>query len=112
MRAAIYIRMSTDDQADSPMRQRSQIEPYCVRNGYQVVNPNKYDDFGERGWHGDRPGFRKLLEDAAAGEFDVIVVDEMSRPGQTHSIVYDLRLFIRVCPDLNPTISHSSDPRP
>jgi site-specific DNA recombinase len=78
-RAAVYIRMSTDDQGDSPERQRSQIQPHCDRNGYQVVNPTKYDDLGQRGWHDDRPGFQMLLKDALAGHFDIIVVDEMSR---------------------------------
>ena len=56
--------MSTDDQTDSPERQRSQIQPHCDRNGYRVVNPTKYNDLGQRGWHDDRPGFQMLLKDA------------------------------------------------
>jgi site-specific DNA recombinase len=77
MRAATYIRMSTDEQPDSPERQRSQILPYCERLGYRIVQ--EYSDLGERGWRDDRPQFLRLLQDAQAGKFDVIVVDEMSR---------------------------------
>ncbi len=76
-RAAEYIRMSTDDQTDSPERQHSQIVPYCQRQGYEIVKT--YKDLGERGWDDSRPEFQRLLKDAKAGLFDVIVVDEGSR---------------------------------
>ena len=54
VRAAQYIRMSTDDQADSPERQRSLVLPYCERKGYIVVEV--YEDLGMRGWDDARPG--------------------------------------------------------
>ncbi len=76
-RAAVYIRMSTDDQTGSPERQRSLVLPYCERKGYRVVEV--YEDLGLRGWDDDRPGFQRLMKDARSGRFDVIVVDEQSR---------------------------------
>ena len=77
-RAAVYIRMSTDKQEDSPERQRSQILPYLERQGYQLVET--YLDEGIAGDEFDRRrSFQRLLADAKAGKFDVVVVDEVSR---------------------------------
>jgi DNA invertase Pin-like site-specific DNA recombinase len=69
--------MSTHDQAGSPERQLSQIEPYCTKHGYSITQ--KYQDLGMRGSDDSRPHFLALLRDAQAGLFDVIVVDEVSR---------------------------------
>lgn len=76
-RAATYVRMSTDDQENSPERQREQIRPECERYGYLVTKT--YDDLGMKGYDDTRPGFQRLLRDAQAGLFDVVVVDEVSR---------------------------------
>jgi site-specific DNA recombinase len=76
-RAAVYIRMSTDDQAGSPDRQRSLILPYCERKGYIVVEV--YEDLGMRGWDDARPSYLRLMDDAKKRRFDIIVVDEQSR---------------------------------
>ncbi len=85
-RAAVYIRMSTDDQADSPQRQRDQVLPYCEKKGYRVVEV--YEDAGMRGWDNDRPAFQRLLRDAQKGLFDIIVVDEASRLSRQDPIEY------------------------
>lgn len=76
-RAAVYLRMSLDDQTASPERQKSLILPYCQRQRYEIVET--YQDDGRRGWDDTRPDFQRLLKDAARGKFDVIVVDESSR---------------------------------
>jgi DNA invertase Pin-like site-specific DNA recombinase len=86
MRAAVYLRMSKSEQEDSPERQLSQIKPYCDRKGYRVVG--EYTDLAERGWDDSRPSFQKLLRDAEAGLFDVIVVDEMSRLSRVKHVDY------------------------
>src|SRR5262245_9868702 len=78
MRAAIYLRMSTDKQEDSPARQLGQIQPYAEKNGYRVVG-EPYVDEGERGWKECRAGFQRLLRDAQTGKFQYILVDEVSR---------------------------------
>ncbi len=78
-RAAIYCRMSTDDQEDSIDRQLSQARPHCDRKGYRVAG-EPYTDEGIAGDEFERRhGLQKLLRDAAAGLFDVVVVDEVSR---------------------------------
>jgi DNA invertase Pin-like site-specific DNA recombinase len=78
VRCACYYRMSTDDQKDSIDRQRSTVLPHCERKGYRVTG-----EYLDEGIAGDefakRPGLQRLLAAAAAGEFDVAVVDEVSR---------------------------------
>ncbi|QDU18456.1 recombinase family protein [Urbifossiella limnaea] len=85
-RAAVYIRMSTDDQTGSPERQRSQVLPYCQRKGYEVVEV--YQDLGMRGSDSSRPQFQRLLQDAQKGKFDLIVVDEQSRLSRDDTVEY------------------------
>jgi site-specific DNA recombinase len=77
MRAAIYVRMSTDKQAPSPERQRNDCVPYATEKGYTIVEI--YEDLGMRGTDSTRPDFQRLLKDAASGKFDVVVVSEPSR---------------------------------
>jgi DNA invertase Pin-like site-specific DNA recombinase len=86
MRAAIYTRMSTVEQRDSPERQLGQTLPLCERAGYEVVA--QYADLGRHGADDERPDFRRMLADARAGRFDVIVVDEPSRLSRTDPIAF------------------------
>src|SRR5262245_53917091 len=76
-RVGVYYRRSDDDQEHSIDRQRSLVRPYCGKKSYAVVR--EYLDDGIPGERLDRPGFRRLLADAAAGLFSVVVVDEASR---------------------------------
>lgn len=83
LRVAPYIRMSSTDQKDSPARQWDQIIPYIQEKGYHLVVPPRdpdliYQDLSLRG-DADRPGLDRLIRDAQAGLFDVIVIDEGSR---------------------------------
>src|SRR5215510_12363865 len=83
VRAASYYRNSTGKQEDSIERQRSQVLPFVQKgdNGqprYYLVNEYKDEaiagDVFER-----RSDFQRLLKDAKAGLFSVIVTDEWSR---------------------------------
>jgi DNA invertase Pin-like site-specific DNA recombinase len=71
--------MSTAKQEDSIDRQLSQVRPYCANKRYAVIGQPYVDE----GVAGDvfekRPAFQRLLRDARAGLFDVIVADEWSR---------------------------------
>lgn len=86
-RAAIYIRMSTAKQEDSPERQRSQVEPYAQRQGYEVVAT--YEDLGIAGDEFDRrPSVLRMIADARAGRFDVIVADELTRISRQETVAF------------------------
>jgi site-specific DNA recombinase len=86
LRAAIYIRMSSARQVDSPERQRASILPYCERKNYSVVK--EYEDLAVRGDADRRPGFEQLLAGARTGMFDVIVVDEGNRFSRDDVVTY------------------------
>jgi DNA invertase Pin-like site-specific DNA recombinase len=80
VRAACYFRMSDDKQENSIDRQRQNIAPYVARKGYAVSDETTYADEGVPGDEFEkRPGFQRLLAHAAAGKFEVIVCDEVSR---------------------------------
>lgn len=78
LRAVAYYRCSSLKQTDSIDRQKSQVEPAIVTQGFIPVGV-----YEEPGIPGDefakRPALQRLLRDAKAGRFDVIVVDELSR---------------------------------
>lgn len=76
--AVAYIRMSTDDQADSPDQQREAIERYAKENGFQIVR--YYEDEGVPGNLSIRKGFDKMLADAQnARDFEAILIWDISR---------------------------------
>ena len=56
--AAGYVRMSTDDQNDSPDRQRHEIQALAERDGYEILR--WYEDHGISGTASkNRPGFQR-----------------------------------------------------
>jgi DNA invertase Pin-like site-specific DNA recombinase len=72
-----YVRMSNDKQEDSPDRQRAAISAYAKARGYVVAR--EYFDAGISGWKDDRPSFNRMIADAKAKLFDVILLDEDGR---------------------------------
>jgi len=86
MKAAGYIRVSTQAQADkgeSLNTQRQQIEAYIQskaliqEEGWTLTEI--YEDAGRSGGNVDRPGLQSLMDDAKNGKFDVVVVPRLSR---------------------------------
>jgi DNA invertase Pin-like site-specific DNA recombinase len=77
--------MSTAKQEDSIDRQRSQVEPYAVKQGYQIVR-----EYIDEGIAGDeitkRKDFQRMLRDAQAGHFKAILCDDKDRFGRFDSI--------------------------
>jgi site-specific DNA recombinase len=72
--------MSTDKQEDSIERQLANVRPYAERKGYLTTDELTYTDEGIAGDEFEkRTGFQRLLCDAAAGRFDVVMCDEISR---------------------------------
>lgn len=77
MRTAAYARYSTDLQRDSSIEdQLRNIRQYCARENWPA--PAVYSDAAISGARSDRPGFRKLLNEAGT-KFDVLLVDDLSR---------------------------------
>lgn len=83
VRAAQYVRMSTDHQRYSTENQGEAIEAYALRHQMQIVRT--YADEGRSGLNiGGREGLRQLIEDIEAGEadFEVLLVFDVSRWGR------------------------------
>jgi site-specific DNA recombinase len=73
-----YIRMSSDQQQDSPARQRRDVQALADRMGYEIIK--WYEDHGLTGTESSkRKDFQKLLSDAKAGSFGAVLLSEQSR---------------------------------
>jgi site-specific DNA recombinase len=84
-RCAIYTRKSTaqglEQEFNSLDAQREACERYIanqVHLGWKPL-PQRYDDGGFTGANLERPGFRRLMKDIAAGKIDIVVVYKVDR---------------------------------
>jgi DNA invertase Pin-like site-specific DNA recombinase len=96
MRAAEYVRMSTEHQQYSTDNQSEAIRRYAERRGYEIVKT--YADEGKSGLNlGGRQALQQLLDDVEAGraDFTALVVYDVSRWGRfqdpDEAATYELR---------------------
>lgn len=83
MKTAAYCRFSSDNQRETSIRdQYRNIQGYCDRMGWAA--PVLYQDMAMSGSRNDRPVYRDLLNAAARGEFEVLLVDDLSRLSRDH----------------------------
>ena len=79
--AFAYIRMSTDEQENSPEQQRREIIQYAKARGYRITR--WYEDLGISGDRTDkRVGFQRMINDAAGGGADAILCWDQDRFGR------------------------------
>lgn len=80
-RVAIYCRVSTVEQAEEGYSIDSQyqnIKEYCEREGHEIYK--LYEDRGISGKNiSNRPGIKKLLEDAKNNKFDLVLSWKLNR---------------------------------
>jgi site-specific DNA recombinase len=77
-RIATYARFSTDKQRDASIEdQLRNCRNYAARHGWKIVS--NFEDRAISGASKDRPGFLAMLKASNAGEFDVLLVDDLSR---------------------------------
>jgi DNA invertase Pin-like site-specific DNA recombinase len=77
LRAALYARVSTDDDRQDPRNQLRPLEDFAGGKGWRVEFIE-----GDRASAGDlrnRSGWRRLLEAARLGQFDLLVVWSLDR---------------------------------
>jgi site-specific DNA recombinase len=82
MRAALYVRVSTDRQqhAQTIEQQVTQLRTYvAARDGWTVAEEHVFRDDGYSGAKLDRPGLDALRDHAARAAFDVVVVTAPDR---------------------------------
>ena len=87
-RAAGYCRVSTasqvkdkDEEKESLPGQRKLAETHAALKGWELVSI--YEDAGVTGKKEDRPGLQALMDEAKMGEFDVVIVRDLSRFGRS-----------------------------
>src|SRR5690242_4598713 len=83
VRAAQYVRMSTDHQKYSTQNQAEEIASYAARRGLTIVRT--YRDDGRSGLRLEgRPGLKELISDVLLGhaDFNTILVYDVSRWGR------------------------------
>lgn len=84
--AGLYCRLSKDDdqrsESISIATQRSILTEYCKKRGYDVHAV--YIDDGYSGLNFERPDFRRLLEDIAAGKVNMVLTKDLSRLGRDY----------------------------
>jgi DNA invertase Pin-like site-specific DNA recombinase len=69
--AAIYARVSTIGHGQDPSTQTRELTEYCQRRGWEVFD--QYVDNGVSGKKDSRPALNRLMADAHARRFDVVV---------------------------------------
>lgn len=85
IRVALYIRVSTDEQARegySLTTQREFLENYAKQQGWEVVYPEPGEIYQDDGFSAGslmRPALQRLLRDARAKRFDLVLVYKLDR---------------------------------
>ena len=83
LRAAEYVRMSTDHQQYSTENQRDVIRQWAQKRGFAIART--YEDAGKSGLRiAGRDALQRLIDDVQTGraDFDVILVYDVSRWGR------------------------------
>lgn len=78
-RAVIYARYSSDSQrASSIIDQQRRCQRHADEHNLNVVDI--FADEAEKGWNRERPQYQAMLAAARRKEFEVLLVDDLSRP--------------------------------
>jgi len=93
LRIAAYLRVSTDEQAESGLgidAQKTQVRAMAVVKGYPA--PTEYVDNGISGTKDvdKRPALHALMTDVAAGRVDVVIIPSLDRLGRKTRIILRL----------------------
>ena len=85
-RAAIYCRLSKDDDLDgesaSIANQRDMLENYCEKQGWEVVAV--YQDDGYTGLNMERPDLKRMLKAIERRQINLVVTKDLSRLGRNY----------------------------
>jgi len=89
MKAAIYARVSTEEQTQnfSIQNQLERLVKYCDDKAYTVGE--RYVDGGYSGTIADRPALNKLMNDARNGIFNIILVYKLDRLFRNNKHMYN-----------------------
>ena len=85
-RAAIYCRLSKDDDLDgesaSIANQRDMLEHYCEKQGWEVVEV--YQDDGYTGLNMERPDLKRMIKAIERRQVNLVITKDLSRLGRDY----------------------------
>lgn len=85
-RAAIYCRLSKDDDLDgesaSIANQRDMLEKYCEKQGWEVAAV--YQDDGFTGLNMERPDLKRMLKAIERRQVNLVITKDLSRLGRNY----------------------------
>ena len=85
-RAAIYCRLSKDDDLDgesaSIANQRDMLEHYCEKQGWEVVEV--YQDDGYTGLNMERPDLKRMIKAIERRQVNLVITKDLSRLGRNY----------------------------
>jgi DNA invertase Pin-like site-specific DNA recombinase len=87
-RAALYLRISTDQGKQDADNQRLQLRQFCNTQDWPITA--EYEDH-ETGSKSDRAGFRQMMHDASPRKWDLLVfwsLDRFTREGTLATLKY------------------------
>ena len=86
LKASMYLRLSRDDgdegESNSISNQRELIKDYASKLNIEIIS--EYVDDGFSGSNFDRPEFKKMMKALEKGEFNTIIVKDLSRFGRDY----------------------------
>src|SRR5262245_62316621 len=76
-RSALYMRVSTKGHGQTTETQAVALRDYAAHRGFEIIE--EYRDEGISGTRDSRPALDRLMKDARARKFDVVVVARFDR---------------------------------
>ena len=99
-RAAIYVRVSTEEQKRhgiSVNSQLSALEEYCRANGYNIADVYNDAGYSARKKYTNRPQLLRLMDDCQKGKIDIILFTKLDRWFRSVSDYYQVQNILDEC---------------
>jgi DNA invertase Pin-like site-specific DNA recombinase len=91
MKAAVYARYSSENQRpESITDQVSACRRFAAQHGHTVLDPHIYADEALSGARKDRPSLKALVGAASSGDFEMVLVDDLSRLARDNYLMLTL----------------------
>ena len=108
-RAAIYLRVSTDDQTTE--NQERELREVAERSGHEIVAVYRDDGISGAKGRDKRPGFDAMHKDATRRKFDIVMAWSVDRLGRSLQDLIGFLSELHASASTLSCISRASTPR-